>query len=73
MAVGSVGANKVPIGGPSPGMAAISAAAEARRAEKKAAAEQEKSTVADHVAAAEARGPIRSTSATLGTLVDTYL
>ncbi|MDT5043093.1 MAG: hypothetical protein QOE51_4078, partial [Actinoplanes sp.] len=25
MAVGSVGANKVPIGGPSPGMAAISA------------------------------------------------
>ena len=30
-------------------------------------------TVADHVAAADDSAPIRSVSATLGTLVDTYL
>ena len=30
-------------------------------------------TIADHVAAADEQEPIRSLSATLGTLVDTYL
>lgn len=73
MAIGSVGPSKVPIGGPSPAMTALSAAAEVRRAEKKAAAEQEKPTTADYPATADDRAPIRSSSATLGTLVDTYL
>ncbi|GAA3341284.1 hypothetical protein GCM10020358_32030 [Amorphoplanes nipponensis] len=37
------------------------------------AREADAPTIADHVAAAAAREPVRSVSATLGTLVDTYL
>jgi hypothetical protein len=42
-------------------------------AEQAAGATGAPRTVADHVAAADDDEPIRSVSATLGTLVDTYL
>jgi hypothetical protein len=38
-----------------------------------AQAAEEKSTIADHVAAADEQEPIRSGSSAQGTLVDTYL
>ncbi|MEV4708102.1 hypothetical protein [Actinoplanes sp. NPDC049316] len=42
-------------------------------AAKKAPEAAGEATIADHVAAADEQQPIRSASATLGTLVDTYL
>ncbi|GGQ63135.1 hypothetical protein [Couchioplanes azureus] len=42
-------------------------------AAKKAPEQGGEPTIADHVAAQDEQQPIRSASATLGTLVDTYL
>ncbi|UQU68134.1 hypothetical protein COUCH_18435 [Couchioplanes caeruleus] len=42
-------------------------------ATKKAPESGGEATIADHVAASDEQQPIRSVSATLGTLVDTYL
>jgi hypothetical protein len=73
MAIGSIGANRVPIGGPSTSAAALSAAAEARRAEQQAEDDKAALVRAERGSAADAPKPVRSSSATLGTLVDTYL
>ena len=62
MSIGSIGAGTVP--------AATTKLAGDTGAGTGAA---QRATVADHVAAADAQEPIRSVSATLGTLVDTYL
>ena len=73
MTIGSIGASRVPIGGPSTSAAALSAAAEARKAEQLAEDDKQQAAIADIVAASDSGQPARSSSATLGTLVDTYL
>ena len=64
MSVGSVSASTI-----STAYLGSADAAGAQKAPETAA----EPTVADHVAAADEQQPIRSASATLGTLVDTYL
>jgi hypothetical protein len=44
-----------------------------RKAARSAEATEATATIADHVAAVDEQDPIRSTSTTRGTLVDTYL
>jgi hypothetical protein len=65
MAIGSISSNTVSTG-----------TAGTRLADSKppaAQAAEDMSTIADHVAAADEQGPIRSASSARGTLVDTYL
>jgi hypothetical protein len=50
---------------------AVSTAVDPQRGESAAAAADR--TIADHVAEVDDQAPIRSTSVTLGTLIDTYL
>jgi hypothetical protein len=65
MAIGSINSNRVSTGTTGTGLADSKATA--------AQAAEEKSTIADHVAAADDQEPIRSGSSAQGTLVDTYL
>ena len=77
MAIGSISSNTVTTSaagvrrGDSTAVGAQAALAGSTAAETRAA--EEKSTIADHVAAADEQEPIRSASSTQGTLVDTYL
>ena len=63
MALGPISSNPVSTG----------LAGGTRLGDQKAADAAERSTIAEHVAALDEQEPIRSVSATLGTLVDTYL
>jgi len=71
MTIGPIGPSRVSIG--LAGLADRFADKRTPSATEVAPAAAEKATTADHVAAVDEQGPIRSASATLGTLLDTYL
>ena len=71
MTIGPIGPSRVSIG--LAGLADRFADKKTPSATEVGGPAAEKATIADHVAAVDAQGPIRSASTTLGTLLDTYL
>ena len=71
MTIGSIGPSRVSTG--LTGLADKFADTRTPSATEVGRAAAAKATIADHVAAVDEQGPIRSASTTLGTLLDTYL